>query len=182
MFWIILAGEIMFWVFVVAGLVCRYVFQKKRIGKFLLWCTPLIDLVILLFTVMDLKNGATANIFHGLAAIYIGVSIVFGKSMIDWADKRFAYRYNQGPKPQKAPKYGKIRARNERRGWFMHLFAWLIGCGLLAAMIWLVGDESKTAHFSYTIRLWSIILGIDFLVSFSYTIWPKEREKANRES
>lgn len=173
---VILAGEVLFWVFILGGLFCRYILKQKTLGAFLLWTTPAIDLAIILFTVWDLKNGATANFFHGLAAIYIAVSIIYGKSMIAWADERFAYRYNNGPKPQKAAKYGTVRARNERMGWYKHALAWLLGCGLLAGMIWFVGDESKTMQFLYTIRTWSIVLVIDFLISFSYTIWPKEKK------
>jgi uncharacterized membrane protein YgdD (TMEM256/DUF423 family) len=174
---VILAGEILFWVFVLGGLACRYIFQKKALGSFLLWATPVIDLVIIVITVLDLKSGATANFFHSLAAIYIGVSLVYGKSMIAWADQKFAYRYNNGPKAQKAPKYGSVRARNERIGWYKHTLAWMIGCALLVGMIYFVGDESKTMQFEYTIRTWSIVLAIDFIVSFSYTIWPKQNEE-----
>lgn len=178
MAFVILTGEVLFWVFVLGGLFCRYILKQKTLGAFLLWATPVIDLAIILFTIWDLKNGATANFFHSLAAIYIGVSIVYGKSMIAWADERFAHRYNNGPEPQKAPKYGVVRARNERIGWYKHALAWLLGCGLLAGMIWLVGDDSKTMQFQYTIRTWSIVIAIDFLISFSYTLWPKEKKEA----
>jgi peptidoglycan/LPS O-acetylase OafA/YrhL len=173
----IIAGEIMFWVLVLGGLVCRYIFQKKKLGAFFLWSTPIVDLVILLVTIVDLRNGGTADFVHGLAAIYIGVTFVFGKSMIDWADKRFAHRYNNGPEPQKPPKYGKTHAKKERKQWIQHLFAWMIGCGLLSILIWVTGDESRTSQLMYTISLWTIILVIDFLISFSYTIWPRENKK-----
>ena len=81
---LIIACEIGFWVFVIAGLVARYLLKKKTLGLVFLFCTPLIDLLLLIFTLFDLKNGATADMFHGLAAIYIGASISWGRQMIQW--------------------------------------------------------------------------------------------------
>ncbi len=53
---------------------------------------------------VDLYNGATATIVHGIAAVYIGGSLAFGKSMIQWADERFRYyATKQGTKPLKTP-------------------------------------------------------------------------------
>ncbi len=87
--WLIIACEIGFWIFVLAELTARYVMNKKKLGTFLLICTPIVDLILLIVTVYDLKNGAVASIVHGIAAIYIGVSIAFGHQMIKWADVRF---------------------------------------------------------------------------------------------
>ncbi|WP_353682039.1 hypothetical protein [Thermobacillus sp.] len=86
----IIACEIGFWLFVLAGLACRYLIGKRRLGGVLLASTILVDVALLIFTTIDIRNGATAGFFHGLAAVYIGVSIVFGKQMIRWADGKFA--------------------------------------------------------------------------------------------
>ena len=103
--WMIIAAEIGFWVVIIAGLVTRYIFNKKRLGLFFLALTPVIDLILLLVTAADLYNGATATQVHAIAAIYLGVSIAFGKSMIRWADERFLYYVKkQGTKPVR--KYG----------------------------------------------------------------------------
>lgn len=175
---LIVACEIGFWVFVLAGLFCRYMLRKKALGAFLLFCTPLIDLVLLIATALDLKNGAAANFFHGLAAVYIGVSIAFGSRMIQWADERFAHRFAGGPAPSSKPKYGREHARYERQMWFRHLAAWLIGSAILYGMILYVDDAERTKQLSLTILRWLIVLGIDFAISFSYTIWPKKEKQA----
>ncbi|MEH7237153.1 hypothetical protein [Bacillus sp. JJ1562] len=174
--WLIVACEIGFWIFVITGLFFRYILRYKKVGGLLLLCTPLVDLVLIIATVIDLKNGSTANIFHGLAAIYLGVTIASGHRMIKWADERFAYRFAGGPKPQKAPKFGAARAKHEQSGWFRHALAWAIGGILLFAMIWFVGDSSKTESLSGLFNVWSMVLFIDFLISFSYTIWPKKEK------
>lgn len=102
--WIIIACEVGFWIFVLAGLIARYVFNQRKLGNLLLICTPIVDLLLLVATVIDLKNGAVATTVHGIAAIYIGVSIAFGHRMIAWADVRFAYYFRNGPKPDKKKK------------------------------------------------------------------------------
>lgn len=170
----IIGCEVAFWVFVLAGLVCRYLLGWKRAGAMLLVCTPIVDLALLVATALDLRSGAEAGFFHGLAAVYIGVSIAFGHGMIRWADERFAYRFAGGPPPRKKAKHGAEHARQERRGWLLHLLAWAIGCALLLGMIAWVGAADRTTALTNLIRLWSVILGIDFIISFSYTFWPRK--------
>ena len=170
----IIGCEIGFWLFVIAGLVCRYPLRKKRLGALLLFCTPLVDLILVIATVADLRSGAVATTVHGIAAIYIGVSVAYGHRMIQWADVRFAHRFAGGPKPLPKPKYGLEHASYERRMWLLHLIAWGIGCLVLYAMILIVGDASRTESLMGTLRLWSVIVGIDFLYSFSFTLWPRK--------
>ena len=102
--WIIVACEIGFWLVILLGLITRYLFKRERLGFFFLALTPVIDLILLLVTATDLYNGATATQVHAIAAIYLGVSIAFGKSMIRWADERFVYYIQkQGSKPVGKP-------------------------------------------------------------------------------
>ncbi|WP_166672442.1 MULTISPECIES: hypothetical protein [Cytobacillus] len=60
--------------------------------------------------------------------------------MIQWADERFAYKFGNGPKPEKLAKYGREHAGRERIGWYRHLLAWIIGLILLMAMILYIGN------------------------------------------
>ena len=180
--WLIVICEILFWIFVGAGLFARYILGWKKIGSLLLLCTPLIDLVLIIATVIDLKDGATAHFVHGLSAVYIGVSVAFGKRMIQWADEQFAYRFAGGKRPNKRPQFGKQHAAYERKGWYRHLLAWIIGNALLLFMVLFVNDFQKTeALLSFSAK-WTFILFIDFLWSFSYTIWPKKEAKGHYES
>lgn len=61
--------------------------------------------------------------------------------------------------------------------WFKHLLAWMIGSALLAGLVLAVDDIERSRKLLQTIGRWAIVLGIDFLISFSYTIWPR-KEKA----
>jgi len=172
----IIGCEIGFWLFVLIGLLCRYIFRLKKLGAIFLIATPLIDLALVIATIYDLRGGATATFAHSLAAIYIGVSIAWGHRMIKWADERFAHRFAGGPAPARKPKYGKDHARYERNGWLHHLLAWVIGAAILYGMILMVGDAVRTEVLFNTLRLWSIILVIDFVVSFSYSLWPRTKK------
>ncbi len=172
--WLIIACEVGFWVFVLAGLAARYVLRKERLGAFLLICTPIVDLILLIATVMDLKNGAVASTVHGIAAIYIGVSVAYGHQMIQWADSQFKYRFIKKEKPPKKKKYGMEYARDERIGWYRHLLAWIIGGAILGAIIFYIHDSQQTEALFQTLRLWTLILVIDFVISFSYTVFPRK--------
>ncbi|WP_336789937.1 hypothetical protein [Paenibacillus sp. MMO-177] len=174
---VIIGCEMAFWVFVLAGLACRYLLRRKKLGAVLLAITPVVDLVLLAATAYDLHQGGEASFIHGLAAIYIGVSVAFGSRMIRWADIRFAHRFAGGPPPEPKVRHGVEHARNERKGWLLHLLAWSIGCALLLGIIAWIGDEARTASLLSVIQMWSIVLSIDFLISFSYTLWPRKAKK-----
>ncbi|RNB85148.1 hypothetical protein EDM56_19770 [Brevibacillus fluminis] len=176
---LIVGCEVGFWVLILAGLVFRYMLHLKKTGRFLLYLTPVVDLLLLITVVIDLLRGGTASFAHGLAAVYLGFSIVYGHRMIRWADMRFAHRFAGGPAPVPKVKHGRAHARRERIGWLLHLLAWAIGCVFLVGMIVIVNDVDRTVELSNVMRWWSTLLGIDFLISFSYTIWPrKEKEHA----
>ncbi|MFB9977281.1 vWA domain-containing protein [Pallidibacillus thermolactis] len=171
--WLIIACEIGFWVFVLAGLVTRYIFKKKKLSMILFICTPLIDLVLLFATYIDLVNGAVAEFVHGLAAIYIGISVVYGKQMIAWVDKQFAYRFSGGERPVKKKLYGMEYAREERKGWYRHFFAYIIGASIIGMILLSIGFSEQTAELIRPLNVWTVVIVIDFLISFSYTVFPK---------
>ncbi|QPQ32782.1 hypothetical protein [Lysinibacillus sp. JNUCC 51] len=173
--WMIVACEIAFWIVIVSGLFVRYVFKRDKLGLFLLALTPVIDLILIVITSIDLYRGATATQAHGIAAVYIGVSIAFGKSMIEWTDERFQYYLTKkGPKPKK--RFGMDYAKHYVKGWLRHVTAYAIGAVLLAGMIYLIQDPSRTEVLSGILKTWSIILGIDFLLAVSNFIWPKQKK------
>mgnify|MGYP003380973378 CR=1 FL=1 len=51
-----------------------------------LLCLPLVDVLLLAFTAMDLRRGSTATFSHGLAAAYVGFTLAFGGMAVKWAD------------------------------------------------------------------------------------------------
>ncbi|WP_077604131.1 hypothetical protein [Oceanobacillus sojae] len=172
--WMIVACEIGFWIVIILGLFTRYVLKKNKLGLFFLALTPVIDFILLIITAADLYRGATATAAHAIAAVYIGVSIVFGKSMIKWADERFRYYViKEGPKPIKL--YGIEYSKHYLKGWGKHVLSYLIGAGILAGVIFLINDPSRTEALLRVLQIWTFVLGIDFIISVSYFIWPRKR-------
>jgi len=171
---LIIAAEIAFWSLLFSGLAARYVLGRRRLGMALLAATPVLDLALLTATTIDLRRGGEAALPHALAAVYIGVSVAWGTRMVSWADARFAYRLAGGPPLERPPRTGRRHAARERREWLRHLGAWAIGTALLGLGVLVVGDLDRTAALVNVVVLWTLVLAIDFLISFSYSVWPRQ--------
>ncbi|MFI0453584.1 hypothetical protein [Actinomadura sp. 6N118] len=169
---VIAVCEIGFWVVLSAGLWARYLLKRRRLGAAILICVPLVDVVLITATVIDLRGGGTAGFTHGLAAAYLGYSVAFGHSWIRWADERFAHRFAGGPPPTRKPKFGAARKKYEWREFGKCFIAWAIGCGVLLAMISMVGDADRTeALYGWMGRL-TMVLAIWSLWPITHTLWP----------
>lgn len=168
---LIILAEISFWIFIVAGLFARYVWKREKLSWYFFAMVPIIDLMLLLLTYFDLRAGAIATSAHGIAVIYIGCSIAFGKQMIEWADVRFQYYVlKTGFLPKK--KVGMERRKQEIKGWLKHVYAYVIGNAFLWIMIFSLGLDEQTIALFHTSKFWTFILAIDLLVSLSYIIAP----------
>lgn len=174
--WILLA-EIAFWIVISAGLVSRYIWKRQRLSIVLLALTPVIDLALLMLTAIDLRNGEAASVVHGIAAIYIGASVAYGKTMIEWADEKFHQWVLKQPK-EKEQLFGKAKGIHELKMWSRHIVAYGIGSALLYGMIQYIGDSGNTDVFWQMIKYWGIIVLIDGAISISYILFPKEKKAA----
>ncbi|MFD6532576.1 hypothetical protein [Streptomyces sp. NPDC060184] len=169
---LIVICEIAFWVLLAAGLALRYAARRPRLGAAVLLCEPLLEVVLLVVTAIDLKNGAEPDWKHGLAAVYIGFTLGLGRSTIGWVDARVAHRYAGGPKPVKPPKYGWPRAAHEWRVAARWILAAGIAVALLQAAVWYVGDQNADPLRAWQLRMvW--VVGINLVVAGSYTVFPK---------
>ncbi|GAA1861587.1 hypothetical protein [Actinomadura bangladeshensis] len=178
---VIAACEIGFWIVLAAGLLARYPLRLRRTGAVLLLCVPLLDLVLLAATAVDLRNGATAGTGHGLAAAYLGYSVAFGHSMVRWADERFAHRFAGGPPPRGKPAYGGARTRYEWREFGKAALATAIACALLLTTIVLVGDPDRTRALTAWAARLGTVLAIWAIWPISHTLWPaKPKDRADR--
>ena len=170
---IIVACEIGFWVFVVLGLLARYVLRWRRTGVILLALTPVVDLVLLAAVIVNLHGGGTATFFHGLAAFYLGVSIAYGHKMITWADARFAHQFADGPRPVKL--YGSEYAKDCWKDVVRTAIAVGIAAGILWVQTVLIDDQSRTEALTGVYGLLGIWFVVDLLWAVSYTFSPKKR-------
>ncbi len=171
---LIIACEVGFWVLLAAGLALRYLAKMPRTGAAVLLMEPVLELVLLIVTAIDLKNGASADWKHGLAALYIGYTVAYGHYTIKWVDGHFLHRFAGGPPPAKPPQYGLARARHEGMLWLRTVLWVAIAVALLQIAIWYVGDGGDTA----SLRDWQgtsmRILIIHGVIAVSYLIWQKK--------
>jgi hypothetical protein len=166
---VIAACEVGFWVFLGAGLAARYLLRLRRVSAVLLICVPLVDVVLLAATAIDLGRGAVANFTHGLAAAYLGFSVAFGHAMVRWADQRFAHRFANGPEPWRPPKSGSGRVRHEWREWGKAMLGWAIACALLGIMILWIGDPNRSGELVNWVGRLSLAVVIWFVVGPLWT-------------
>ncbi|WP_235558239.1 hypothetical protein [Sphaerimonospora mesophila] len=176
----IIGCEIGFWVLLALGLALRYLVRARRASDIALLSVPLVDVVLLVATVIDLRSSETVATWqHGLAAAYLGYMVVFGHRTIRWADAWVGHRFGDGPPPRRPPSGGMARARYEWAFWFRILIAYGVTCGLLVAAIWMVGDPARTAALSdFMIGVAKVTL-IALIWPVSYTIWPKKEVKGS---
>ncbi|MFF9194563.1 hypothetical protein ACF09L_05100 [Streptomyces sp. NPDC014779] len=177
---LIVICEVGFWVLLAAGLAARYLLRMPRLGLALLLCEPLLELVLLVVTAIDLKNGAEPSWKHGLAALYIGYTVGHGHRTVKWLDGHAAHRLAGGPPPVRPPRYGTARARHEGRVWLGSLVGGAVASVLLLAAMAYVGDDGDTAGLrSWMYGAWRAV-GIHGLIALSYALWPKKDPTAGR--
>ncbi|MER7480009.1 hypothetical protein ABTX60_20650 [Streptomyces sp. NPDC126510] len=178
---LIAACEIGFWVLLAAGLSVRYLLRMPRTGLALLLCEPLLEVVLLVATALDLKNGAEPNWTHGLAALYIGYTVGHGHRTVKWLDGHAAHRLGGAPKPIGPPRYGMARARYEGRVWLGTLVGAVVATVLLQLAIWYVDDPGRvTSLESWRYVAWRAA-GIHGLIALSYLIWPRKAPAGETE-
>jgi hypothetical protein len=169
---LIVGCEIAFWAVLLGALLCRYAWGRRRVSTALLLTLPAIDLLLFAASTVDLARGAVPTSAHGLAAVYLGVSIAFGGQLVSWADGRLAHRFG-GPPPNRPPRTGREHAAHERRMWLRHLLAWGLGSCLLLLDTAIARGPRHASPLVGVIASWGVVLAIDFIWSFSYTLFPR---------
>lgn len=140
----IIACEAAFWVVLVAALAARYLWRRERLSRDLLLWLPVVDLLLLVFTALDLRSGTIATFAHGLATAYVGFTVAFGGVLVAWADERFAHRFAGGPPPPATPARGWAAVKYELALWARSLVAWAITIVLLVGLIAWIGRGERT--------------------------------------
>ncbi|MFE0699276.1 hypothetical protein [Streptomyces sp. NPDC058872] len=174
---LIVVCEVGFWALLVAGLTARYLLKAPRTGMALLLCEPLLEVLLLVVTAIDLKNGADPSAKHGLAAVYLGYTVGHGHRTVRWLDGHAAHRLAGGPAPAKPPRYGAARARHEGRVWLGSLLGATVATVLLFLAALYVGEDGNTESLrEWTDGAWWVV-GLHGLIALSHAVWPKKAPK-----
>lgn len=135
------ACEVGFWILLLAGLAARYLLRRRRLSTVLLLGVPVLDLVLVIASLLDVAQGGTPGTSHGLAGLYLGFTVAFGHRTIAWADAHFAHRFAGGPPPPKPPKHGRAAVVREWQDWGRLMLAWAIGIAVMAATTLVAGAD-----------------------------------------
>lgn len=177
----IIACEVGFWILILAGLTARYPLNMPRTGMVLLATTPAVDLLLLTFTVVDLRSGGEPNAAHGLAALYLGFSVVFGHRMITWADRTYRRRVRHEDVPDPRPTGYAPKLHAEIRDFLLAVVAAGIAVAVLEICVLLVHGTPHAAEATDTLRGWYGPLG-GILVIWLFTgpVWQLFSRPATR--
>ena len=160
---VIIGSEIAFWTLLVGGLYVRYALDRPRLSALMLLAAASTDLVVLLVAGLDLAGGAAAQSSHVFAALAVAYSVAYARHLVAIAD-RFVLRRLGRPV---AERLRPPKAVRERAGWYRHARMWAVGVPLLGAFYVLADDGRALAAAA---GIWTAILVIDFVVSFSYSL------------
>lgn len=174
MLYLIIACEILFWFLLAAGLTARYPLRLRTLGAALLLCVPLIDVVLLVTTVLHVRSGADPEIWHGLSAAYLGITVVYGHGIMRWADEKFAQRYEGKPKPPPRKLYGGEAIAEAWKDWFKFLLAYAISAALMVLLVVLAGTPEGVQMMVWLNPLTKILI-YSMVWPVIVTIWPGKK-------
>ncbi|WP_376845772.1 hypothetical protein [Camelliibacillus cellulosilyticus] len=206
---ILIASEVIFWLFVGLALILRYWFQLKKASLIAFIIVIINEIAVFLIGVFDYLDTGAFSSFQILIIVFVLYSLIFGKKdfqkLDHWIQKKVARLKGESlPVFEDDPKqnlFGKAHAKMERKHFYQHLIFFIaahLACAIIFGFVpssvlsfsmpeWVKALDLgivKTDNiniFSGISSLWAKILLIDFIWSFSYTIWPK-KEKADRKN
>ncbi|MCM3719048.1 hypothetical protein [Fictibacillus phosphorivorans] len=205
----LIIAEVIFWVSTLSFLIVRYWFNLKKLSTVFFVLFILNDLWIATMGYFDyLRTGEFAT-YQTIITIALVYALLFGKSdfkKLDHFIQRKVAKWRGLPEPEVEtikPLYGKEHAKQERKNFLGHillfsavqvLFYFLFGLSdavsstSLDTMFeeWYDQEESNLFYNNDTAnkitRVWALILAIDFIISMSYTLFPKKEKQHTRSA
>lgn len=196
---LIIIGEALFLVFISAFFIMRYWFHQHVIALGAVLLLIVNELFLALLAIFDYMKTGKVDSFQIITILFFIYLLFEGKKDFRKLDLYFKRKVNEWkgiavpvlPQEEKSKtvKYGRIHAKQERRGWYEHLLIFIIaqiiflnvssfsGFGNISfnsigALFKIYEDEQINKANS----IWGIILVIDFIWSFSYTLWPRKEK------
>ena len=197
----LITAEIIFWVCAIAFLLLRYWFKFDRLSKFIITIFIINDLWIAFLAFSDYQRTGEFSMYQIIIVIFIVYAMTFGKSdfkKLDFFIKRQVAKFKgesletlQNP----IQHYGLAYAIIEWKQFVGHLFVFVIlhviffmAFGLSDSLTTIPKEnwfgswfnkETSTVPFNHEginqfSRVWLLVLLIDFVITLSYTIFPKK--------
>lgn len=205
----LMLAEVIFWVSTLSFLIVRYWFNLNRlsIAFFVLFIVN--DLWIATMGYFDYMRTGEFSAYQIIILIVIAYAFLYGKSdsqKLDIFIQRKVAKWRGLPEPEIAsikPLYGIEHAKQERKNLYGHLlifsavqvlFFFMFGLSDAVPTIQLDTlfqewyDQKETDLFykndtaNNITRIWALILAIDFVISMSYTIFPKKEKQVTQSA
>jgi hypothetical protein len=200
----LILAEVIFWVSTLSFLIVRYWFNLKRLSTAFFVLFIVNDLWIATMGYFDYLRTGEFSAYQIIILIVIAYAFLYGKSDFQKLDsfiQRKVANWRGLPEPEIAsvkPLYGVEHAKQERKNLFGHLlvftafqvlFFFMFGLSDAVSSIQLDTlfedwyDQKETDLFykndtaNNVTRIWALILAIDFVISLSYTIFPKKEKQ-----
>jgi hypothetical protein len=172
---VIVACEIGLWVLLGLGMVLRYLVRLHRVSTVVLAWIPLLDVVLVIASAIDLHRGAGVGLVHVLAGFYLGSSLAFGPAIVRWADVRFAHRFAGGPAPRPTPKQGPERLAHLMREWYRVVGTVAIASVVLVVLIvFFAAPQDQPGLWWWIGRAWAVV-GLWFVFG---PLWERAKKSA----
>lgn len=205
----LVTAEVVFWISILSFLTARYWFQLYGVSWLFFGLFILNDLWIATMGYFDYLRTGDFSSYQIIILVILVYALTYGKTDMKRLD-RFIQRkvaewkgeelVIEGP----TALYGKEHARQERKDFAKHLGIFLIvnvGFYLVSGFSdgiknissleglfteWveqekaLIPFENRTLN--QIMRVWTLVLVIDGLFSFSYTLFPKRKRFSNNET
>lgn len=202
----LITAEVIFWICAIAFLLARYWFKIDKWSKFIFVIFIVNDLWISFLAFMDYRRTGEFSVFQIVILIFIVYALTFGKSdfmKLDLFIKRQVAKIRGETIPASempVQRYGLDLALYEWKQFAGHLFMFVLvhlvfwfAFGLseqlmnLAMQEWvssLLNNDNKEIPFNHEgvnsiSTVWRIILFVDFVITLSYTVFPKTPAENN---
>lgn len=196
----LIISEVIFWVFVVLALLFRYWFRMKKASLVAFIILILEEIAVLFLGVLDYIHMGTFSSFQVIIVIFIIYGLIFGKSDLKkldrWIKKKVAHLKGETlsivDEDTRGDIYGEEHAKQERQNFYGHFLTFVMAHIIFAILFGFVPDSLFSIPLPHGIEgiiktsnhepiasisnVWTKILIIDFIWSFSYTIFPKKEK------
>lgn len=186
-----------------------------RSHRVFLWLLALNLLSFLALGIIDFRETGQFSTFQVVVVVALVYSVTYGPKDMKRLDRYMRLkiarwkgeslppeeeaRLLEEREKEEKRKYGRLHAREQRRGWYLHLLLFLIAHFVFATLFgWKtasgIGGWVETwidtwnapelfpfrkEEVNQISRIWTLILLIDGINSFYYTIFPKQKKHMN---
>jgi len=204
--WSIFIGlEILSFVFLLAFLIIRYAFTKQKLSNWFMVLFIICMVLEVILAFMIYQQTGEISTFQIVIAVFILYACTFGVSdfrkLDRWIKKKIGdwrginLLSDEEIRKMELAKDPKVIARNNRRWWYAHAIAFIVGYSLFWLyngnhnhdLMFYLEDLSWWEEANHTngpfqseaivaiSKIWTVIFALDTIISWSYTFFPSKK-------